>query len=439
MKKRKSCCFVSIVVFLGIILSSITVSGALQVLQKGMYGQQVRSLQDDLRSIGYFKNKSTGYFGELTEATVIKLQGDYGYIQDGMVGKSTYSLIDRLTGRGMYDISRGVDSISATTVLKKGMRGNSVKALQIDLIELGLLNANATGYYGDLTEAAVRELQKSFGYKQDGVAGPDTISLIKRCLTSDTVTQSKILLKKGMRGIGVEALQADLKKLGFFWANVTGYYGDITEKSVINLQKRYGYVQDGIVGKSTFGLIDKLLGRKSVTASRSLSSSTVSAKQNNYMLPWFGGVENIFKKGMTATVYDVATGRSFKIKRSFGTNHADCETLTAEDTAIMKSIQNGEWSWARRAIIVDVNGTKIAASMNGMPHAGLDKYPVYETVYGHSGGYGKGTNLDAVKGNNMDGHFCVHFYNSRTHGTNRVDSNHQTMVKKAADWAIKNY
>jgi len=439
MKRKKYCYFISLFVFFGIILSSMTASAALQVLQKGMNGDQVQHLQDDLRTIGYFNNKSTGYFGDLTESSVINLQANYGYIQDGIVGKNTYSLIEKLIGRGVYDISRGVGSIPASAVLKKGMRGDSVKSLQIDLIELGLLNANATGYYGDLTETAVRELQKSFGYVQDGAAGPDTISLIKRCLTSDTVTQSKALLKKGMRGIGVEALQVDLKTLGFFWANITGYYGDITKQSVINLQKRYGYIQDGIVGKSTFGLIDKLLGRKIDTVSRSSSSSTISTGQVGYMIPWFGGAENILKIGMTATVYDVDTGRSFKIKRSFGTNHADCETATAEDTAIMKSIQCGEWSWARRAIIVDVNGTKLAASMNGMPHAGLDKYPVYKTINGRSGGYGTGTNLDAVKGNNMDGHFCVHFYNSRTHGTNRVDSNHQAMVKKASDWAVNNY
>jgi hypothetical protein len=38
----------------------------------------------------------------------------------------------------------------------------------------------------------------------------------------------------------------------------------------------------------------------------------------------------------------------------------------------------------------------------------------------------------------MNGHFDIHFYGSRTHETNRVDSAHQKMVKKAAAWAKEN-
>ena len=32
------------------------------------------------------------------------------------------------------------------------------------------------------------------------------------------------------------------------------------------------------------------------------------------------------------------------------------------------------------------------------------------------------------KDNDFDGHFCIHFYASRTHGGNRVDERHQNMV-----------
>ena len=33
--------------------------------------------------------------------------------------------------------------------------------------------------------------------------------------------------------------------------------------------------------------------------------------------------------------------------------------------------------------------------------------------------------------------FDIHFLNSKTHGTNRVDTNHQNAVKTAAEWAEK--
>ena len=38
--------------------------------------------------------------------------------------------------------------------------------------------------------------------------------------------------------------------------------------------------------------------------------------------------------------------------------------------------------------------------------------------------------------NNFDGQFCLHFYGSKTHGTDKVDSDHQSCVAQAmkATW-----
>ena len=237
-----------------------------------------------------------------------------------------------------------------------------------------------------------------------------------------------------MGGNHVLALQKKLKELGVYDAKNSGYYCEYTEQAVIKFQSNYGLAQDGIAGEKTLKALDSSLRGGAVVSSRSSES-----RQANYLMSWFGGVNGVFARGTVATVYDVETGLSFKIKRTFGTNHADCETLTSYDTEIMKKVYGGQWSWQRRAVIVSVNGTKIAASMNGMPHAGLDKYSEGRYVSGRSGGYGYGRNYDAVKGNNMNGHFCVHFYKSRTHSTNRIDEKHQAMLKKAADWAKRNY
>ncbi|MCR4436770.1 MAG: peptidoglycan-binding domain-containing protein [Clostridiales bacterium] len=241
------------------------------------------------------------------------------------------------------------------------------------------------------------------------------------------------LLKQGMRGDSVAKLQQDLKVLGFFNATATGYFGGITKTAVRNLQRKYGLNVDGIAGKNTLSLIDRLLQGASVQSSRGAAKD-----RNGYLVPWFGGAENIFARGTTATVYDIGSGLSFQVKRTYGTNHADCEPLTVKDTKTLKSIYGGTWSWDRRAVIVTVDGRKIAASMAGMPHAGVDSLPANKTVKARSGGYGKGVNLDTVKGNGMDGHFDIHFLGSKTHGSNRVDEAHQAMVKKAAAWAEEN-
>ncbi|MCX7709523.1 MAG: hypothetical protein N2484_06700 [Clostridia bacterium] len=161
-------------------------------------------------------------------------------------------------------------------------------------------------------------------------------------------------------------------------------------------------------------------------------------RKADFLLPWFGTAEKLFAIGTRATVTDLDTGISFKVKRTYGYNHADVETLTSQDTEILKKLAGDGWSWERRAIAVDIKGVKIAASMNLMPHAGTDDQPANQKITLRSGGYGPGENLDSIKGNDMDGHFCIHFYQSKTHGSDKVDDQHQEMVKKAYQRLLKN-
>lgn len=119
------------------------------------------------------------------------------------------------------------------------------------------------------------------------------------------------------------------------------------------------------------------------------------------------------------TVVDLETGLSFQAQRRAGSHHADVQPLTKNDTAVMKQIYGGTWSWKRRAILVLSDGKPIAASMHGMPHGG-----------------------DGIPDNGFSGHFCIHFLGSSTHRSGQVDLAHQLMVHKAAgklDDAIRGF
>ncbi|MDF2662420.1 MAG: hypothetical protein K0Q94_5211 [Paenibacillus sp.] len=109
------------------------------------------------------------------------------------------------------------------------------------------------------------------------------------------------------------------------------------------------------------------------------------------------------------TVVDLETGLSFQAQRRAGSHHADVQPLTKNDTAVMRQIYGGAWSWKRRAILVLSDGKPIAASMHGMPHGG-----------------------DGIPDNGFSGHFCIHFLGSSTHRSGQVDLAHQLMVHKAA-------
>ncbi|MEG0772451.1 hypothetical protein [Clostridium sp.] len=153
-------------------------------------------------------------------------------------------------------------------------------------------------------------------------------------------------------------------------------------------------------------------------------------------LDWWSEAQYVFPRGMVAQVEDVYTGRVFNIKRTFGTNHADCEALNKEDTEVIKEIWGG-FSWERRPIIVNIAGRRIAASMAAMPHAGRDSAPALAVAKNLSAGYGTGQNLDVVKDNGMDGVFDVHFLGSKRHKDGKVqavvDPQHQQAVEIASE------
>ncbi|MCR3921461.1 MAG: hypothetical protein NUK65_02960 [Firmicutes bacterium] len=119
-------------------------------------------------------------------------------------------------------------------------------------------------------------------------------------------------------------------------------------------------------------------------------------------------VDRIFPMYATAKITDIYSGESFHVQRREGNTHVDAQPLTAEDTAIMKKIYGGQWSWDRKGIIVEVGGSRIAASMHGMPHGG-----------------GK------LDDNSFPGHFCIHFLGSIIHGGG-MDIRHHREILKAA-------
>lgn len=61
-----------------------------------------------------------------------------------------------------------------TTFLGIGSTGGAVTALQEKLAALGYLSAAPTGYFGSLTEAAVKQFQAAQGIEQAGYVGPAT-------------------------------------------------------------------------------------------------------------------------------------------------------------------------------------------------------------------------------------------------------------------------
>ena len=250
-------------------------------------------------------------------------------------------------------------------------------------------------------------------------------------LAFNSINVSAAVLRKGSRGSEVKNVQMVLKEKGYYtYAKTTGYYGSITKAAVKQFQKSNNLEVDGIVGKQTVKALFKDTNKKAIS---DFSYTDANEDSKKGALDWFSEVQYLWPRDTNATVTDVDTGKSFKVKRTYGTNHADVEPLSKKDSAIIKDIWGG-FSWERRAVIVQVGTSKIAGSMTAMPHAGADSSPAENIVNGRSCSYGRGQNLDAVKNNGCSGVMDIHFKNSKTHNTNKVQKVQQDMVMKAAKY-----
>ena len=126
------------------------------------------------------------------------------------------------------------------------------------------------------------------------------------------------------------------------------------------------------------------------------------------LLEW-SYVRTILPRNTPVMITDVRTGITYWVNSFSHGSHADVFPVSPEDTAIIHSTFNNRWTWNTRPIWVHIDGRKIAASINGMPHGG-------------------GVNRD----NNMNGHLCIHFRGSRTHsGSAAHERDHQNSVTEA--------
>ena len=364
-------------------------------LRKGATGSAVKNLQTKLKKLGFYNASIDGDYGDTTVAAVKAFQKKYNLTADGVAGSETLKKLD--------SAYKNADSDKDDGSLRKGATGSAVKNLQTKLKKLGFYNASIDGDYGDTTVAAVKAFQKKYNLTADGVAGSETLKKLDSAYKnadSNTSTDDDSL-RKGATGTAVKTLQTNLKKLGFYTAYVDGSFGATTESAVKAFQKKYGLTADGVAGSATLKKIE--------SAVASASSGKITTEQ----LDWFNGGKNVIPNGAVFQIKDVSTGLIFSARRQSGGNHMDAEPLTAEDTAILKKINGGTFSWRRRAVLVKYNGHVYAASIYSEPH-------------------GTNTILD----NNFDGQFCLHFYGSKTHGTDRVDADHQKCVEQAmkATW-----
>ena len=269
-------------------------------------------------------------------------------------------------------------------------------------------------------------------FKQTDQAASSSSGSSSSSSASSSSSSSSSSSASGLSASQIKDLQTKLKALGMYSGSVTGNIGTRTKAAIRAFQKKYGLSADGIPGEKTLAKLNSVYDAKSFASSSApagdvspASTVTVNVSGKVYNLNWFRAKDNgIFKKlgltaGQNATLRDLTTGKSLKVRIQSAGNHLDVEPRTASDTAVLCAVYGvssassitSKTCWQRRPMLLTTSqGYKLVCSIYGVPHG-----------------------TQEITDNNFDGQFCLHFLNSKTHGSGKVDSGHQQAIQKAVE------
>ncbi|WP_193318120.1 MULTISPECIES: L,D-transpeptidase family protein [Streptomyces] len=147
----------------------------------GDESEQVRELQARLAQRGHFTAQPTGYYGDVTVGAVSEYQRAADLDVTGEVTESTWAALTEATSDPTED-----ELFPPQQVMGYGDNSDQVRELQARLIQLGHFDENPTGYYGDVTAAAVSAFQSAAGIEATGTVFDDTWTALTGQTTQPT-------------------------------------------------------------------------------------------------------------------------------------------------------------------------------------------------------------------------------------------------------------
>jgi len=191
-------------------------------------------------------------------------------------------------------------------LLKYRSRGKTVQLLQ-ELLNAYDNNLEADGYFGRMTEQAVKAFQQKNNLGADGVVYTQTWAKLlflpptivtKTSLSSAEIDRlTKLLIKLNAKGKSVEILQTLLNQVGYN-LDADGHFGRKTDTAVKDFQRKNNLTADGIVYTKTWAKLFEVAPPISIDAMRLSDKDIIDfAKAFNLEIPVVKAVQEVESSG----------------------------------------------------------------------------------------------------------------------------------------------
>ena len=248
----------------------------------------VKYLQSLLSKNGFDPGAIDGVTGASTKNAIIRAQQSLGLTPDGVAGSRTIAALENALEKPTTQAIAKADPTNTTSQAEANLPSSStVMNLQKLLADRGFYNGAVDGVMGNQTRAAIVSAQRTYNLTADGIAGSQTLAalesdgnkgVVTSTSSSTNTSTSTSTATSTVKSAEVASLQELLKKRGFYNGSADGLMGPQTRLAIVEAQKNYRLVTDGIAGSQTIAALESGSSKVNIADNSSTAKTTTDTK-----------------------------------------------------------------------------------------------------------------------------------------------------------------